>query len=258
MNNSLSALYDGVVVHRRLRPIRHELRYRVFSLLVDCAEIPALSSKLRLLSYNRFNLFSLHDSDHGDGTPLSDYLARIAQASACEGVERFMMLTYPRVLGYVFNPITVYFGLDRAGETRLLVYEVNNTFGDRKTYVIPAGTDTGGSIDQSCRKELFVSPFNSVEGRYDFHLTPIGETLAVTVSLSGGEGRVMTAYFSGRRMELSDATLLRSLARTGWMTVKVIAAIHFEALKLWLKGLRLVKRPPPPAAPITYVANVDR
>jgi uncharacterized protein len=258
MKNSRSALYDGVVVHRRLRPIRHELRYRVFSLMVDCAEIPALSRKFRLLSYNRFNLFSLHDSDHGDGTPLSNYLAGIAQASGCEDVKRFLMLTYPRVLGYVFNPITVYFGLDDAGETKLLIYEVNNTFGERKTYVIPAGADSGGAIDQSCRKELFVSPFNAVEGRYDFHLTPIGETLAVTVSLSGGEGRVMTAYFSGRRVELSDASLLRSVARTGWMTGKVMVAIHFEAMKLWLKGLRLVKRPPPPAAPVTYVANADR
>src|SRR5690606_21345026 len=135
-------------------------------------------------------------------------------------------------------------------------YEVNNTFGERKTYVLPAAPDRTGTAEQSCRKRLYVSPFNPVEGRYDFHATAIGNRLAITVSLSRDEERVMTGYFSGTRVELSDGALLRSLARTGWMTVKVIAAIHYEALRLWAKGLRLVKRPPP-AVPVAFIPNTS-
>lgn len=257
MSGPHSALYDGVVVHRRLRPLRHQFRYRVFSLLVDCAELPRLSRQFWLFSHNRFNLFSIYDRDHGDGSSLPRYLAKIARWSGCDGVERFLMLAYPRVLGYVFNPVTVYFGLDADGETKLIIYEVNNTFGQRKTYVLPAAPDPTGTVEQSCQKRLYVSPFNPAEGRYDFHATPIGERLAITVSLSGNEGRVMTGYFSGTRVDLSDGALLRSLTRTGWMTVKVIAAIHYEALKLWAKGLRLVKRPPPPAVPIAFISNTS-
>jgi DUF1365 family protein len=159
------------------------------------------------------------------------------------------------VLGYVFNPITVYFGLDADERTVLIIYEVNNTFGQRKTYVLPAEADAEGRVSQSCRKRFYVSPFNPAEGRYGFDVTPIGDELSVRVSLSDESGPVMTGWFRGERIELTDAALVRAFFSAGWMTVKVIAAIHFEAFRLWCKGLRPVKRPPPPAVPVTYVAT---
>lgn len=252
MKHPSSAIYEGVVVHRRFRPVRHHFRYRVFSLLIDCKDLPEPGRRPRLLSYNRFNLFSIYDRDHGDGSPLPAYVARIVRESGVQGITRVLMLCYPRVLGYVFNPLTVYFGLDAEGQTRLMAYEVSNTFGERKTYVLPAAPDASGAVDQTCRKRLYVSPFNPLEGNYSFRATAIGEKLAVTVTLEQDEGRIMSGYFSGRRKALSDAALLAALARTGWMTVKVMAAIHFEAFRLWRKGLRVVKRPKPSPVPVTF------
>lgn len=250
-----SALYEGAVVHKRLRPVQHALRYNVFSLLLDVDELPELHRRLRLFSYNRFNVLSLYDRDHGDGGRLRDYVKGVAAKSGLR-IDRVLMLCYPRMLGYGFNPVTVYFGLGADGSPKLIVYEVNNTFGERKSYAIPVGDDAGtGTVSQTCRKSFYVSPFNAVEGRYRFHLTPPGEEITVGVALDNDDGPLLKAYFRGTRSELNDATLLAALLRTGWLSVKVIAAIHFEALKLWLKGLRLVRRPPPPETAVAFMPS---
>ncbi|AXS41503.1 DUF1365 domain-containing protein [Breoghania sp. L-A4] len=247
------ALYSGTVVHTRLRPCVHTLRYSVFALLFDCDRIDALGGRLRLFSYNRFNLFSLYDRDHGDGTPLRAYLHGLAAQSGHGGdVRRFAMLCYPRILGYAFNPLTVYFGLDAEGDPRLVVYEVNNTFGERKTYVIPVAAGEKSLIFQRCRKELHVSPFNPPVGSYSFRVTPPAETITVGVALRDTSGPVLKTHFRAHRDALSDRSLLRALARTGWMTIKVMIGIHYEAARLWFKGLRLVPRPPAPETPVTF------
>lgn len=253
MNRIRSAIYDGAVVHQRLRPVAHKLRYKVFTILFDCDELENLNRKLWPFSYNRFNICSLHDRDHGDGTPLRDYLQTIAGRSGYgASIDRFMMLCYPRILGYVFNPLTVYFGLDSDDQVQLVIYEVNNTFGERMTYVIPAKPDENGLIAQSCLKQLYVSPFNEVKGTYSFRVTPLDKDLTLGVALRDETGPLMKAYFRGSRSPLTVRNLMSSLWRTGWMTVKVICGIYFEALKLWLKGLRLIKRPSPPQTPISY------
>lgn len=122
--------------------------------------------------------------------------------------------------------------------------------------MIPVDDDARrATVSQSCDKALYVSPFNSVDGRYSFHLTPPAAEVTVGVALTNAEGPVLKAYFRGARSELSDWSLLGALARTGWLSVKVMAAIHFEALKLRLKGLRIVKRPPPPKTAATFVST---
>lgn len=251
-----TGIYSGEVVHKRLRPVTHALKYRVFALLLDCNQLYDVARRPRLLSYNRFNLLSVHDKDHGNGTPIAANLASIADdAGIGETIRRFMMLCYPRILGYGFNPITVYYGLDADERVKLMIYEVNNTFGQRKTYVIPTGGQSipGDVISQSCQKQLYVSPFNTDHGCYRFALTTPAENLTIGVALYSELGATMKAHFRGTRCEMTSANLLSALARTGWMTVKVTAAIHFEALRLWLKGLRLVPRPPPPEQPVTIV-----
>ncbi|WP_428686406.1 DUF1365 domain-containing protein [Roseibium sp.] len=248
------AIYSGLVVHTRVRPRAHSLKYRVFTVLLDCSRLDSLPERSRLFSYNRFNLFSIHDRDHGDGTPIADYLERLLAGSPeRRDVHRFAMLCYPRILGYVFNPLTVYFGLDAQNRPRVMVYEVNNTFGERKTYVIPVDTHDGGLIAQNCRKEFYVSPFNTGTGSYSFRVTPPGEELTVGVALRDSTGPVLKAFFRAAREDLTTARLLRALGRTGWMTVKVTIGIHLEATRLWLKGLRLQPRPPAPKTPVTYV-----
>ena len=254
MNQVREALYTGTVVHKRLTPRRHALSYTVFSCLFDVERLDKLTSRLKLFSYNGHNVFSLFDRDHTDGRSLASYLAEVAQSSGRgEKISRFMMLCYPRVLGYVFNPLTVYFGLDSDDEIRLIIYEVNNTFGERRSYVLPAEPDATGIVSQACRKRMYVSPFNAVEGHYTFHATPLGDDLTVGVALKTDSGPVLKAHFRGTRSALTDAALLRALARTGWMTVKVMVAIHYEALKLWIKGLRPVPRPSGPQKAITYM-----
>lgn len=252
------ALYFGTVAHTRMRPVSHALRYRVFALLFDCDTLDALDKRLRLFSYNRFNLFSLYDSDHGDGTGLRAYLDSVAAGSGqADKVSRFVMLCYPRILGYAFNPVTVYFGLDEEDRICLVVYEVNNTFGERKSYVVPAQPDGNGLVWQQCPKEFFVSPFNKVAGTYSFHVTPIGDDLTLGVALKDDGGALLKAFFRGQREELTDTNLLWALARTGWMTAKVFIGIHYEAAKLWLKGLRTVPRPPRPETPISFIKAPD-
>jgi len=250
-----NALYSGSVVHTRLRPVVHKLKYRVFALLFDCDTLEALDKKLRLFSYNRFNLFSLSDRDHGDGTPIREYLQKIAEkAPAGRSVRRFSMLCYPRILGYGFNPLTVYYGFDAEDRICLVVYEVNNTFGERKTYVLPVDHSADGKvIAQQCPKELYVSPFNAVTGTYSFHLTRPGQSLAVGVALKDENGPVLKAHFRADRQDLTDGGLMRALVRTGWMTLKVTLGIHYEAARLWLKGLRLMPRPPAPKSPVTFL-----
>ena len=258
MKRASEALYIGTVVHRRMRPVTHKLRYSVFAVLFDCDRLEGLDRRNRLLSYNRFNLFSLYDRDHGDGTKLDNYLKRIATSAGKAGeVSRFVMLCYPRILGYVFNPLTVYFGLDANDRVRLVIYEVNNTFGERMSYVLPAEPDENGMIAQSCRKRLRVSPFNDDTGKYSFHASSPYEDLTVGVALRDETGPLLKAFFHGRRMDLRDGTLLAALARTGWMTAKVTVGIHYEAARLWFKGLRLRPRPARPETDITYINTTN-
>ncbi len=254
MTRMCEALYLGKVVHKRLRPQTHALRYTVFAVLFDCDRLDALERRLRLFSYNRFNLFSLYDRDHGDGAALRSYLREVAAEVVHSGeIKQFLMLCYPRILGYAFNPVTVYFGLDANGRVQVVIYEVNNTFGERKSYVLPAEPNAAGLIEQRCRKRLYVSPFNADEGTYSFHVTPLGDDFTLGVALRDESGPLLKAHFRGQRADLTDKGLLFALARTGWMTAKVTAGIHYEAAKLWLKGLQLVPRPAPPGSPVAFM-----
>lgn len=250
-----TCLYHGEVVHRRLRPVRHELRYRVFNLFADVDGLDALAKRSRLFSYNRFNLFSVMDRNHGpgDGTAIAKHAWSLVHRSGHgQNVSRVFMFCYPSVLGYVFNPITVYYGFDADGRPRLMIYEVNNTFGGRHSYVLPVE----GPPSQSAPKTFFVSPFNAVEGRYGFHFSVPGERMALGIALSVDGKAVLNAYVSGTRRPFSTAMLLRAFAGVPFLTFKVIAAIHLQALRLWLKGLKLQPRPIAPNHTVDVLPKV--
>jgi len=251
-----SALYDCVVVHRRHRPVTHELRYKVAYALVDIDELADLSGGLKLFSYNRFNLFSLHDRDHGpgDGTPIADHVRRtIANAGMADEIKQISLLCLPRMLGHVFNPLSIYYAHDRDGRVRLVLYEVNNTFGERKTYVLPVDDPEAGPIRQNCAKRLYVSPFNDAHGRYDFRINAPADRVRVGVALSNKAGGLLDAHLVGARRPLDDGELAKTVLRYPALSWKVVAGIHWEALKLYLKGLRLVPRPPGPDVPVSYL-----
>ncbi|HZT52248.1 MAG TPA: DUF1365 family protein [Stellaceae bacterium] len=257
-----SCLYLGSVVHQRLRPRRHALRYRVFSLLLDLDEIPALARRMRLFSHNRFNLFAFADRDHGarDGSALRPFVeAALARAGIALEGGAIRILCFPRMLGYVFNPLSIYFCHHRDGSLRAVLYEVRNTFGQMHSYLIPVGAvgASGEVLRQSCEKSFYVSPFMAMECRYEFRLAVPGERLAVTIRQTDAEGPILHASLEGRRATLDDRALAGAFLRYPLMTLKVIAGIHWEAAKLWRKGLRPLPRPAPPADSITICAAVD-
>ncbi len=256
MTTESGAIYYGRVVHHRLRPRRHTLAYRVFSLLLDLDDLAASGSRLRLFSHNGFNLFSFHDRDHGpgDGTALRTWLGRqLAAAGLDADGGRIEVLCYPRILGYVFNPLTVYFCRRPDESLSAIVYEVNNTFGERHSYVIPVDAPAAAVVRQACDKRLYVSPFNDTHGGYRFRVTPPAGDVEVIVNYVDDAGLILHAGFRGARGPLTDRALITAFLRYPLMTVKVTAGIHLEALRLWRKGLRLVRRPAAPAESVTIV-----
>ncbi|MFO1070182.1 MAG: DUF1365 domain-containing protein [Geminicoccaceae bacterium] len=244
-----SCLYDGEVMHHRLRPVRHRFVYRVFSLYLDLAEIPRLSAGLRLLRFERPGLLSFRSADHGerDGSPLEPWVRRQLAANGLGDVDgRIRLLCFPRLLGYVFNPLSIYFCHDRAGALRAIVYEVKNTFGDQHCYVFAVRPESG-AMTHACAKEMYVSPFIAMDARYHFSLREPGERLAIAIRETVPEGPILLATQSGVRQPLTDRQLLRALAGNLLMTFKVIAGIHLEALRLWLKGAPYYPREKPAA-----------
>lgn len=242
-----SCLYLGRVMHRRLRPFVHHFVYRVFSLCVDIDELPALGRRLRLFSHNRLNLFAFHDRDHGpcDGTPLRPWVETLVRRAGIElAGGRVRLLCFPRILGYAFNPLAVWFCHRADGALAAVVYEVRNTFGERHSYVLPVAPAAGETLRQGCPKRFYVSPFLAVSGRYAFRLAEPGERLSMAIRLRDAGGDLLLASHTGARAPLDDRTLLRAFFGYPLMTLKVIAAIHWEALRLWRKGARLHARAP--------------
>jgi DUF1365 family protein len=248
-----SGLYLGSVFHRRFAPKPHYFRYRLFWLLLDLDELATLGNHLRLFSHNRFNLFALRDRDHGDGgtTPLREQVeCRLAEHGIDIAGGAVQLLCMPRMLGVGFNPLSVYWCHRRDGTLAALIYQVRNTFGERHSYVLPAA-QAEGEARQSCAKAFFVSPFLPMGLRYEFRVSPPGETLVVAIRAIGPEGVALQAALSGRRREMSDGALLAAGLAIPSVALKTIAAIHWEGLRLWLKGVPYLGRGPAPiAAPI--------
>lgn len=235
-------LYRTEVVHQRHHPRRHRLRYRLTYLRVDVDALPALDARLKWFGYNRRAPFAVFDADHGtlDGDEsIRTWLDRVVAAEGflVDG-RRYEMVCLPRVLGYAFNPISVVYSFAGDGQCDAVIYEVHNTFGERHAYVVPVT----GRAPRGCEKTFYVSPFCHVRGRYTFRTRPPGDSMGLAITYrdtpaDADETVVLTAAMTGRRLPLTDRRLARELALAPAAGVKVIAAIHFEALKLWLKRI---------------------
>lgn len=250
-----SSLYIGSVMHRRLRPRRHHFRYRAFWLLLNLDELEALSKRMTWFSYNRPNLFSFYDSDHGDGTntPLRAQIDRqLAESGLDVSGGRVMLLCMPRTLGYCFNPLSVFFCYRKDGDLAAIVYQVHNTFAERHSYVI-AVKGAKSAVHQNCRKRFYVSPFLDMDLRYDFRIAGPDSRVTVAISATGPDGPVLNAVMAGVRNPLTDHSLFRVFWRIPAVTLKVMAGIHWEALKLWIKRIRLRRHPAPPVRAATIV-----
>ena len=242
-----SSLCAGTVLHHRLGGPAHRFAYPLYMLLLDLDELPDLDRRLRLFGHGRRRPLSLRDRDHF-GNDARSLRVKVEDFLHAEGIEppggRILLLTHPRVFGYVFNPVSFYYCYDRAGRLAARVAEVNNTFGDRHSY---AGT----TREWRDKKVMHVSPFFSMEGSYRWDL-PEPDHLRVEAFVDlTREGRpLLQARLILRPEPLTDRAIARALLRYPLMTLKVVAAIHFEALRLWRKGARVFPHPAydPPAA----------
>ena len=253
----VSALYRGQVTHARLKPRPHRLSYRIYSLLLDLDELDRLDRRLRWFSVDRFNLFSFHGKDRGDGTG-RDLKGQVERAMRAAGVEpdggAIRLLTMPRILGWAFNPLSTYFCHGRDGRLTAILWEVDNTFHQRHAYMIPVdrpGPD--GEIVQHCAKAFYVSPFMDMDLRYEFRVRPPGETLSIRIDSFDAEGKVLGARHVAVREPLTDGALLGAFFAIPFLTLRVVGGIHWEALKIWLKRVRLQPRPAAPENPVSIV-----
>ena len=231
----------------------------MFQILFDLDELPDLSRRLRLFSHNGFNAFSFRDRDHGDAAAgsLRAYVdGLLASAGISLGSGRIALLCMPRLFGHVFNPLSVYYCQDASGALVAMIYEVNNTFGQRHTYVIPATPTVDGVARQTCAKGFYVSPFMDMDMTYEFTMTTPGAAISTVVNGRGPAGApLIHAAFDGRRRDLTDTVLCRVLFAYPFLTLGVVFAIHWEALKLFAKGLKLRHKPEQPLTPVTVVKS---
>ncbi len=239
-----SCIYSGFVTHRRFKPKRHFFSYKTFSLLIDLNEIENLGKKINFFSYNKFNILSFYDTDHGprDGSSLINWV-RNTLDSAKINIElgTIKLLCYPRFFGYVFNPLSIFYCYDENLQLKAVLYEVKNTFNEQHTYVFTV-SNSSNLILHKCNKKFYVSPFMEMKTFYNFRLLNPGKILNVFIKQGDSEGTLLTACQVGKKIEMSSKNLLFQFLKHPLMSFKVILAIHFEALRLWVKGVRLVKR----------------
>ncbi len=245
-----ATLYAGRVAHIRHTPFRHRFDYRIWMLAIDLDRIGEATIG-RLFTHNRFGLVSLADRDHGnrDGTPPRAYVeAALARQNLSAFAAKIVFVTMPRLLGYAFNPISFYFCHDAKGRLGAVLHQVKNTFGDQVGYLMPVSHD--GVIRQSAPKRMHVSPFFDMRGGYRFALTQPADKFTVSIQYGAAETKRMTATMVLEARPYGAASLLRLLAEMPLAPMKVILAIHIQALKLFLRGAKFNAMPEQKHEPI--------
>jgi DUF1365 family protein len=249
-------------MHARLMPFGHRFTYKVFSLLIDLDRLAEADRMTPLFSVNGANLVSFRERDHlpdGRTGGLRTHIDILVAEAGLPRPEHVQLLCYPRILGYVFNPLSVYYCHMPDGSLGALIYEVRNTFGEKHTYVCPIepGQLSQAGIRQQRTKIFYVSPFIDLGARYQFRMLPPGDAVRLRIlELENGKP-LLAATFSGEARPLGTASLAGQLARFPLMTFKIVAGIHWEALKLWLKGAKFHSRGAPPA-PVSYKDTHNR
>lgn len=247
-----SWLYRGQVSHTRLTPRQHHFSYPAFFICFPLQERQALAS--RLFSLDRFNLFSLHQSDQGDGRDAEAWIRQLLQR---EGVTQadgaVWLMTLPRMLGFVFNPVSFWLCHDRAGALRAVLCEVKNTFGERHCYLLQPqdGSVIDAHVELRARKVFHVSPFFPVAGEYRFRFLQAPDQRTVAINYLQDERLVLKTALTGQVCAMTDRVLLRLFLSLGWSTLLVVLRIHWQALKLWRRGMPFHRKPQPPAQEIS-------
>ena len=237
-----SCIYNGVVKHQRFKPITHSLNYKTFSLFLDLDEIETLANNISIFSLNKFNVFSFYNLDHGarDGSSLKEWVQKnIKKFNISNNITKIKLLCYPRMFGYVFNPLSIFYCYEN-NNLRAIFYEVKNTFNEQHTYIFKIKDNE--KIEQKCKKKFYVSPFIGMETYYNFKLQNPQEKLSIFIRQTNGEETILTATQTGDKKEFSFKQLLINFFKYPLMTLKIISSIHYEAFFLWKKGAVYRKR----------------
>lgn len=245
-------LYRGTVVHSRLLPKQHRFSYPAFFICFPLNEKQALNS--RFFSLNRFNLFSYHETDHGDGKDGEQWARKILQQEGIvNATGRIDLMALPRMLGFVFNPVSFWFCHDQKEALQAIICEVRNTFGERHHYLLTANNSAGidSNTELTTRKIFHVSPFFDVKGEYHFRFFQTTALRSASINYLEDEQLVLKTAITGHAESLSDRNLVKLFIGLGWFTVMVVVRIHWQALKLWLKGIPFHRKPPAPLKEIS-------
>ncbi len=239
-----SCIYTGSVTHKRLFPVKHFFLYKTFSLLLDLDELKKIHDEIPFFSLNKFNILSFYEKDHGerDGDSLKKWVNKTIKKYNLEcQISKIKLLCFPRILGYVFNPLSIFYCYE-GKKLKVILYEVKNTFNEQHTYIFAVKNNTR-IISQFCNKKFYVSPFIEMNTFYNFRLSDPDKDLKVFIKQTNADDKkILIATQTGKKRELNSMQLLISWITHPLMTIKIITAIHFEALKLWKKGAIFLKR----------------
>ena len=239
-----SAIYNGKVIHKRFKPKVHYFKYKVFSLLIDLSELEILDKKVNFFSYNKFNLISFYEKDHGDrdGSSLTSWVKKNLEKYNIQAKDiKIKILCYPRICGFVFNPLSVFYIYNLEDQLISILYEVKNTFGEQHTYIFKVTKDAN-LVQNNCSKKFHVSPFIEMNCNYFFRLLKPGNKISVIIDQYDNEDQILYASQDGTRSDFNTQHLIKSYLKHPIMTFKIILAIHFEAFKLWAKGIKFIKK----------------
>ena len=238
-----SCLYVGSVIHKRFKPKEHYFKYNVFSLLIDLNELEEINKYIKFFSYNKFNIISFYDKDHGDrdGSSIKLWVKKnLGNIGIMTEDVRIKLLCYPRIFGYVFNPLSTYFIYNKHSELISIFYEVKNTFGEQHTYIFKAQDKK--TVQNKCKKKFYVSPFIEMDCEYHFKTLNPREQLSVVINQNDKDGKLLFASQDGISKDFNNKNLILSYLTHPLMTFKIIGAIHYEAFKLWAKRIKLIAK----------------
>ena len=240
----ISSIYNGKVIHKRFKPKEHFFKYSVFSLLIDLSELNQLDKEIKFFSFNKFNLISFYEKDHGsrDGSSLVAWVKKNLEANNIHFKDvKIKLLCYPRIFGYVFNPLSVFFIYNSNEKLISILYEVKNTFGEQHTYIFKVDDDVK-LFQHNCSKKFHVSPFIEMDCNYFFRILKPEDKMSVIIDQYQTNEKILYASQDGKRVDFNSKELLKSYLKHPLMTFKIISAIHFEAFKLWTKGIKFIKK----------------
>tara|TARA_B100001559_G_scaffold296755_1_gene280059 strand:+ start:552 stop:1322 length:771 start_codon:yes stop_codon:yes gene_type:complete len=244
MTNFSSCIYSGLITHRRFKPKKHFFNYKAFSLFIDLQEVKKIEKEINFFSYNKFNILSFYNIDHGprDGSSLYKWIKKeLLKVGVNVNIGKIKLLCFPRFFGYVFNPLSIFYCYDKNLNLKAVLYEVKNTFNEQHIYVFRT-KHSSKLILHKCNKKFYVSPFIEMKTFYNFRLSKPGNNIDILIKQNDTYGPLLYARQTGKRIKLNTKNLLYQFFKHPLMSFKVIAAIHFEAFRLWIKGVKLVEK----------------